>query len=226
MKRAAAELALGRVETGMLLGVGTGSTTRFFIEGLARRALEGLRVTAVPTSAESARMVAEAGIPVVEEIDRPIDLAVDGADEIDPDLNLVKGHGGALFREKLVAAAASRFIVIADESKLVPRLGQTYLPVEVLPFLWRRTAERLAELGGRWELRGGAERPYRTDNGNLVLDLTFEGGIADPRRTASHIKGTVGVLEHGLFLGLATACLVAGAEGVRELQNPSPGQGA
>src|ERR1700716_2103165 len=115
-KRAAAELALESVESGMLLGVGTGRTARFSIEGLSRRAASGLRVTAVSTSEETARMVAAAGIPVVDDIDRPIDLAVDGADEIDPALNLLKGHGGALFREKLVAVAARRFLVIVDES--------------------------------------------------------------------------------------------------------------
>jgi ribose 5-phosphate isomerase A len=220
-KRAAAELALESVESGMLLGVGTGSTARFFIEGLARRAASGLRVTAVPTSEETARMVAEAGIPVVEDIDRPIDLAVDGADEIDPALDLLKGHGGALFREKLVAVAARRFLVIVDESKLVQRLGQTYVPVEVLPFLWRQTAERLGALGASWVLRGGLDAPYRTDNGSLIVDLTFAGGVSDSERTAALIKGVTGVLEHGLFLGLAAACLVAGPHGVRVLERPT-----
>ena len=220
-KRAAAELALESVESGMLLGVGTGSTARFFIEGLSRRAASGLRVTAVATSEETARMVAAAGIPVVDDIDRPIDLAVDGADEIDPALNLLKGHGGALFREKLVAVAARRFLVIVDESKVVQRLGQTYVPVEVLPFLWRLTAERLAGLGASWELRGGLDAPFRTDNGSLVVDLTFPGGVGDSERTAALIKGVTGVLEHGLFLGLTTACLVAGPKGVRVLERPT-----
>ena len=217
-KRAAAELALESVESGMLLGVGTGSTARFFIEGLSRRAAGGLRVTAVATSEETARMVAAAGIPVVDDIDRPIDLAVDGADEIDPALNLLKGHGGALFREKLVALAARRFLVIADNSKLVPRLGQTYVPVEVLPFLWRRTGDRLLALADRLELRGGEREPFRTDNGNLILDLTFEGGLPDLERTAAQIKSISGVLEHGLFLGIASACLIAAPEGVRVLE--------
>jgi ribose 5-phosphate isomerase A len=163
-------------------------------------------------------MAQEAGIEVVEDIDRPVDLAIDGADEIDPSLNLVKGHGGALFREKLVALAARRFLVIADDSKLVARLGQSYVPVEVLPFLWRRTGERLLALGDRLELRGGEGTPYRTDNGNLILDLTFEGGLPDPERAAAEIKSISGVLEHGLFLGMASACLVAGPQGVRVLE--------
>jgi ribose 5-phosphate isomerase A len=218
LKQAAAERALEYVQSGMLLGLGTGTTARLFIQGLVQRAKQGLRVTAVCTSLESARMAQEAGIEVVEEIGRPVDLAIDGADEIDPSLNLVKGHGGALFREKLVALAARRFLVIADDSKLVSRLGQSYVPVEVLPFLWRRTGDRLLALGDRLELRGGEGKPYRTDNGNLILDLTFEGGLPDPERAAAEIKSISGVLEHGLFLGIASACLIAAPEGVRVLE--------
>jgi ribose 5-phosphate isomerase A len=218
LKLAAAERALEQVENGMLLGIGTGTTARLFIEGLVARAARGLRVTAVPTSQTSAEMARTAGIPVVEEIDRGIDLAVDGADEVDPDLNLLKGHGGALFREKLVAVCAARFLVIVDESKLVERLGQTYVPVEVLPFLWRQTAERVARLSTSWTLRGGQAAPYRTDNGNLILDLTFEGGVPDPEATGAALKAVTGVLEHGLFPGIAAACIVAGGDGVRELR--------
>jgi ribose 5-phosphate isomerase A len=217
LKRAAAEQALEQVESGMLLGVGTGSTVRFFIEGLAERAARGLQVTAVATSRDSSDLLSAAGIPVVEDVDHPLDLAVDGADEVDPALNLVKGHGGALFREKLVAVAAARFLVIVDESKLVDRLGRTYLPVEVLPFMWRQTAARLAPLCSSWVLRGGTDQPYRTDNGNFILDLSFHGGISDPEATASGLKSVTGVLEHGLFVGTATACLVARQDGVREL---------
>jgi ribose 5-phosphate isomerase A len=216
-KRAAAERALQLVESGMLLGVGTGSTARYFIEGLAIRAAEGLRVTAVPTSRASSEMLEAAGIPVVEDVDRELDLAIDGADEVDPAMNLVKGHGGALFREKLVAVSAARFVVIVDESKVVERLGQTFVPAEILPFMWRQTAGRVAPLCTSWVLRGGVDQPYRTDSGNLILDLTFEGGISDLEATASALKATTGVLEHGLFTGLATACLVAGPGGVREL---------
>jgi ribose 5-phosphate isomerase A len=218
LKEAAAERALQYVESGMLLGLGSGTTSRLFIEGLIRRAEQGLRVTAVCTSLESARMAREAGIEVVEDLDRAVDLAIDGADEIDPSLNLVKGHGGALFREKLVALAARRFLVIADDSKLVPRLGQTYVPVEVLPFLWRRTGDRLLALADRLELRGGEREPFRTDNGNLILDLTFHGGLPEPERTAAQVKSISGVLEHGLFIGIASACLVAAPEGVRVLE--------
>lgn len=219
LKLAAARRALDLVEPGMMLGIGTGTTARFFIGELGAAAV-GRQVTAVPTSAASAELARSLGIRVVEDPERPIDLAVDGADEIDPELRLVKGHGGALFREKLVASAARRFVVIADASKLVDRLGRGAVPVEVLPFLWRATAARLGALGATWTLRGGAERPYRTDNGNLVLDLTFPGGLDDPERTATAIKAVTGVLEHGLFLGLARAAIVGGPDGVRVLGGP------
>ncbi len=220
LKRAAAGRALSLVRPGMRLGLGTGSTSAFFIEGLGELVRGGLRVEAVATSEASAALARAAGIAVVDDLDGRLDLAVDGADEVDPDLRLVKGHGGALFREKVVALAADRFVVVADESKLVDRLGRTYVPVEVAPFLWRLTAGRLAELGGGWALRGGQAAPYRTDNGNLVVDLTFQAGLEDPERTAAAIKATTGVLEHGLFLGIATSAIVAGPDGVREISRP------
>jgi ribose 5-phosphate isomerase A len=219
LKLAAAQRALELVEPGMLLGIGTGTTARFFITELGARAV-GRHVRTVPTSRRSAELARSAGIAVVEEPERPIDLAVDGADEIDPLLRLVKGHGGALFREKLVAAAARRFVVVGDGSKLVERLGRGAVPVEVLPFLWRQTAARLAALGPTWTLRGGTEEPYRTDNGNLILDLAFEDGVADPEGTAAAMKAVTGVLEHGLFIGLASAAIVATDDGVRVLGTP------
>jgi ribose 5-phosphate isomerase A len=214
-KRAAARRALKLVAPGMLLGIGTGSTASYFIEGLGELAGGGMRVQAVPTSRASAELARAARVPLLEEPDRPIDLAVDGADEIDPELRLVKGHGGALFREKMVASSAERFLVIADGSKLVERLGRSFVPVEVAPFLWRHTATRLGALGASWALRGGAAHPYRTDNGNLIVDLTFPGGIEDPERVAREIKAITGVLDHGLFLGLATGAIVADDDGLR-----------
>jgi ribose 5-phosphate isomerase A len=212
LKRAAARRALELVAPGMVLGLGTGTTARYFVEGL-----RGLRVAGVATSFESAELARAAGVELLEDTDAPLDLAVDGADEVDPSLRLVKGHGGALFREKMVAMAARRFVVIADSSKLVERLGRTYVPVEVAPFLWRRTAVRLAELGVSLALRGGEAAPFRTDNGNLILDLTFPDGIADPARTAGALKAVTGVLEHGLFVGLAHGAIVAGEDGVEVL---------
>jgi ribose 5-phosphate isomerase A len=130
-------------------------------------------------------------------------------------LNLIKGRGGALFREKLVAEAARRFIVIVDESKLVKQLGAKELPVEVLPFLWRTTAERLIALGASLTVRGGEEAPYITDNGNLILNLLVEGGIKDAAALGKALKGTTGVVEHGLFVGLTDTLIVGGAEGPR-----------
>jgi len=220
LKRAAAEKALELVRDGMLVGLGSGSTVRYFTEGVGRLVADGMRVRGVPTSRATAALAAELGIPVVEDLVGAIDLAVDGADEVDPTLGLIKGRGGALFREKLVAAAAKRFVAVVDESKVVDRLGKGVLPVEVLPFLWRTTAERLARLCTGLKVRGGEEEPYVTDNGNLILDLSFEAGIEDAAELASALKGATGVVEHGLFLGMTDSCIVAGAEGPRVLGRP------
>src|SRR5438874_1343890 len=149
----------------MLVGLGSGSTARYFTEGLGRRVAEGLKVRGVPTSRATAELAAELGIPIVTELVGPIDLTVDGADEVDPALNLIKGRGGALSREKLVAAASKRFVVVVDESKLVKQLGAGVLPVEVLAFLWRSTAERRMMIGLGMVILGGEEVPYVTDNG-------------------------------------------------------------
>ncbi len=217
LKRAAAEKALELVRDGMLLGLGSGTTVRYFTEGVGRLVAGGIRVRGVPTSRETAELAAASGIPIVTELVGDIDLAVDGADEVDRDLNLIKGRGGALFREKIVAAASKRFVVVVDESKLVKQLGAGVLPVEVLPFLWRTTAERLAALGASLTVRGGVDSPYITDNGNLILDLTFEGGIADPKAIATSLKMTIGAVEHGLFVGMTDSCIVAGPDGPRML---------
>lgn len=218
LKRRAADRALELVRPGMVLGVGTGSTARYFIEGLGRLAREGMPVSALATSGETAALLRRAGVDQREDVREPLDMAVDGADEIDPRLRLIKGHGGALFRERMVAEAARRFVVIADESKLVARLGRTFVPVEVAPFLWRRTAERLgATAGARWALRGGEARPYLTDNGNLIVDLTFADGIQDPERTAAALKAVTGVLHHGIFLDVAAEAIIASRSGVKTL---------
>lgn len=216
-KAAVAARALELVEPGMLLGLGTGTTAALFVDGLGRRVAQGLRVSAVATSEATAARARAWGIELREQIERPLDLAVDGADEVDPALSLIKGRGGALFREKVVAAAARRFVVLCDESKLVRRLGVGVLPVEVLPFLWRETARRLELLGASCRLRGGEAAPYLTDNGNLILDLSLPAGIEDAERVAAAIRSVVGVVEHGLFIGLARACICAGASGLRVL---------
>lgn len=223
LKRAAAEKALELVRDGMLLGLGSGTTVRYFTEGVGRLVADGMKVRGVPTSRETAELAAAHGIPVVTELVGDIDLAVDGADEVDGDLNLIKGRGGALFREKIVAAASKRFVVVVDESKVVKQLGVGVLPVEVLPFLWRTTADRLIALGASLTVRGGEEAPFTTDNGNLILDLTFEGGIADPRNLATSLKVVTGVVEHGLFVGMTDTCIVAGADGPRMLGRSGSG---
>jgi ribose 5-phosphate isomerase A len=217
LKRAAAEKALELVQDGMLLGLGSGSTAKHFTEGVGRLVAGGMKLRCVPSSRATAELAAALGIQIVQELVGVIDLAVDGADEVDPALNLIKGRGGALFREKIVAAASKRFVVIVDESKLVKRLGVGVLPVEVSPFLWRTTAERLIALGSSLTVRGGEEAPYITDNGNLILDLMFEDGIPDVEELATKIKVTTGVVEHGLFVGMTDTCIVAGLTGPRML---------
>jgi ribose 5-phosphate isomerase A len=214
-KQAAAEKALELVSDGMLIGLGSGSTAAFFVEGLGRLVAEGMKVRAVPSSRSTAELAASLGIQIVTELLGQVDLTVDGADEVDPDLNLIKGRGGALFREKLVAAASKRFVVVVDESKLVKQLGVGVLPVEVLPFLWRTTAERIAALGVSLVVRGGEETPYVTDNGNLILDLTLEGGIKDPAAFGAELKKVTGVVEHGLFVDMTDTVIAAGPDGVR-----------
>jgi ribose 5-phosphate isomerase A len=199
----------------MLVGLGSGSTAQYFIEGLGQRVREGLKVRAVATSVESRRQALAAGITVVESTDRPIDLAVDGADQIDPERNCLKGRGGAMLREKIVARSGRSFVLIADESKLVKELSGP-VPVEVLAFLWESTARLIEETGGRPELRRGKEGPFLTDNGNPVLDVTFPS-LGKLDELARNLQAVPGVLGHGLFLGMASAAIVAGAGGIRVL---------
>jgi ribose 5-phosphate isomerase A len=213
-KRAAAERALDLLRPETIVGVGTGSTARYFIDGLGRRVAEGLKVQAVVTSEESRRLATAAGIPITDRIDGGLDLAVDGADEIDPAINCIKGRGGALLREKIVAHASRRFILVADEGKLVGRLGRGPLPVEILPFLWEATRRSIESLGGRPELRLAAGEPYRTDNGNLVLDTSF--GVIDAGLGMA-LRGIPGVIEHGLFFGMAKAAIIGSTAGIRVL---------
>ena len=213
-KRAAAERALELVRPGTIVGLGTGSTARYFIDALGRRVREGLKVQAVVTSVETRGLAEAAGIRVTDRIDGGLDLAVDGADEIDPAVNCIKGRGGALLREKIVAHASRRFILVADESKLVGRLGRGPLPVEILPFLWEATSRSIESLGGRPELRLAAGEPYRTDNDNLVLDTSF--GVVDAGLGLA-LRAIPGVIEHGLFFGMARAAIIGSTAGIRIL---------
>jgi ribose 5-phosphate isomerase A len=213
-KRAAAERALELIRPGIIVGLGTGSTARYFIEGLATKVRSGLNVQAVPTSVESRRQAEAGGIEVTERFHGWIDLAVDGADEIDPAVNCVKGHGGALLREKIVAHASRRFVLIADESKLVGRLGRGPVPIEVLPFLWEATGRSIESLGGQPQLRVVGGRPFESENGNLILDTTF--GAVDAGLSAA-VHAIPGVMEHGLFFGMARGAIIGSAAGVRIL---------
>lgn len=223
LKSAAAEAAVQEVEDGMVLGLGTGSTVARFLEALARRIRDGELpgVRGVPTSVHTATEAHSMAIPLTNLDDDPvIELAVDGADEVDMDLDLIKGLGGALLREKVVAQASERLIVIADETKLVDRLGsRSPVPVETLPFAMspiRRFAEGLgAEVTVREEEAG---TPYRTDNGNFILDCRFPDGIDDPEGLDRVLNSRAGVVETGLFLGLAATALVGTADGVRTLE--------
>ena len=216
-KVAAARAAVELVGDGMLVGLGSGTTAAAFVDLLAERVRSGLRITAVPTSRAIAAQAEAGGITIAHDIDRELDIAVDGADEIDARLNLVKGRGGALVREKLVAASSRRFVVIADATKLVDRLGAGPVPIEVVPFLWPQTARRLELLGLSPTLRGGEAAPFVSDNGNLILDCAVPGGIADPAAFGAGVRTVIGVVDHGVFAGMADRVLVADGEGVRSL---------
>jgi ribose 5-phosphate isomerase A len=210
-KQRAAERALALVEDGMRLGLGTGSTAARFVRLLGERVRGGLQVRGVATSEATARLARELGIPIDELDERELDLAVDGADEIDPQLRLIKGAGGALLREKMVAAAARRLVVIADSRKRVAVLGAAPLPVEVVRFGWAATGRHVAALGGVPELRRGVDgAPLVTDEGHYLFDCRF-GAIAQPAELAAALAAIPGVVEHGLFIGLARTALI-GAE--------------
>ncbi len=222
-KRRAAERALAFVTSGMRLGLGTGSTARHFVELLGERVRSGhLDVVGVPTSQATQRLAVEHGVPLTNLDDTPeLDLTVDGADEIDPELRLIKGGGGALLREKIVAGASARMLVVADDSKLVDRLGHFPLPVEVVPFGHRATAlairRALVDLGLDPVLHlrpGSADAPFRTDNANLIYDCDL-GAIHDPDALAAALSALPGVVDHGLFIGLCSGAVIAGPGGIR-----------
>lgn len=216
LKRAAAERAVELVESGMVLGLGTGSTAAFVVERLAERVAEGLAVVAVPTSEHTAELARRLGIQLATLGEHPrLDLAIDGADEVERStLDLIKGHGGALLREKIVAAASERFIVVVDDEKLVDRLGaRMAVPVEVVQFGWQAIAAALERLGAKAELRQTDGRAFVTDGGNFILDCRF-GAIDRPAETEKRINMTVGVVENGLFVGRSSAVVVASPGGI------------
>lgn len=220
-KEVAGRRAAEEARDGDVLGLGTGSTVHFTLVRLAERIREeGLSVRGVPTSLDTERKARELGIPLVglEEIER-IDLTIDGADEIDRELRMIKGGGGALLREKVVASISEREVIVVGRNKLVDRLGQSFLlPVEVVPFARPVVARALQRLGCEPALRlAGPGESYVTDNGCEILDCRFPGGIEDPEEVALEIAQIPGVVEHGLFLGLATAAVVAAEDGSVEI---------
>jgi len=226
-KRQAAAVAVEWVRPGMRLGLGTGSTARHFVELLAERVRSGLNVVGVPTSEVTRADAERLGVPLTTLDDTPaLDMTVDGADEIGPDLSLIKGGGGALLREKIVAAASARMVVIADESKWVPMLGRFPLPIEVMPFglaATKRAVEAAcaaAGCPGPAQVRQGKNgHAFVTDGGHWILDARLER-IANPAALAEGLSRIPGVVEHGLFIGMAQAAILAGPAGARVVERP------
>lgn len=221
-KRAAAEAAARIVEPSMIVGLGSGSTAALFVEALGRRVQhEGLRILGIPTSERAAEQARSLQIPLTTFAEHAqIDLTVDGADEVElGTLNLIKGHGGAALREKIVASSSKRMAVVADETKIVERLGALVsVPVEVVQFGWQTTARRLKQLGANPVLRmDSGDSRFLTDGGNYILDCHF-GAMNTPADLALRLDQTVGVVEHGLFLGLATQAFIGGRDGVKILR--------
>ncbi|KAH7571920.1 hypothetical protein ACOSP7_014819 [Xanthoceras sorbifolium] len=224
LKKLAADKAVDYVKSGMVLGLGTGSTAAFVVDKLGHLLKTGQLkdIIGIPTSKRTEEQAKSLNIPLTTLDDHPVlDLAIDGADEVDPDLNLVKGRGGALLREKMVEAASKSFVVVADETKLVTGLGGSKLamPVEVVQFCWKFNLVRLQdlfkELGCEAKLRvDAAGKPYVTDNFNYIVDLYFETPIRDGVSAGKEIGKLEGVVEHGLFLDMATAVIIAGKSGV------------
>jgi ribose 5-phosphate isomerase A len=221
-KKSAGETAAKLVENGMVVGLGTGSTAAFVVSALGHRlAEENLRIVGIPTSQRTAQQAQSLKIPLTTFAEHlEIDLTIDGADEVLPGpLYLIKGHGGALLREKIVAAASKRMVVVTDETKIVEQLGALVsVPVEVVPYGWQATQRKLQQLDGKPSLRLGADqKPYLTDGGHYILDCAF-GPMGDPKEIAHHLDHVVGVVEHGLFLKFASQVFVGGRDGVKVLE--------
>jgi|HubBroStandDraft_6_1064221.scaffolds.fasta_scaffold01412_15 ribose 5-phosphate isomerase A len=218
-KEAVARASLKFVQDGQVVGLGTGSTAAYFIQLLGEKVKDGLRIRAIPSSDRSRQQAASLGIPLTTLDECPeIDVTVDGADEVDPELRLIKGGGGALLREKIVASATQQFVIIVDDAKQVPVLGRFPLPVEVIKFARAVVSRKIQALGAQVSLRQGSDgKPYLTDENNYILDCYF-GQIPDADGLARRLSAMPGVVEHGLFIGMASVVLVAKGSEIVELR--------
>ncbi|MBI4472943.1 MAG: ribose-5-phosphate isomerase RpiA [Acidobacteria bacterium] len=218
LKRQAALAALDEIRSGMIVGLGSGSTAAHFIRELGSKVRGGLKVAGIPTSEESRRLAGQVGVPLTSFEESPlIDVTVDGADEVSPALDLIKGLGGALVREKIVAQASKRVVIIVDESKLVERLGsKSVIPVEVIPLAVPGVVLRLREIGGEARIREKDGRPFVSDNGNTILDWKH-AVIEPPADLEKQLKLMTGVVDSGIFAGVAQCVIVAGEKGIRKI---------
>ena len=212
----AAEIAVEEIQPGEIVGLGTGSTVRHVLLALGKKVRDGLNIVGIATSKQTEEISAEQGIPLSTLAECPrIDLTIDGADEIDANLNLIKGGGGALVREKIIAHASKRLIIVADESKLVPILGTTFsLPVEVLPFGWEVTQTAINRICNESTLRQSSEKPFVSDNGNFILDCHFEA-IRQPAQIELQLNNLPGVVENGLFVDRVEKVIIGTTSGVK-----------
>ena len=221
LKQQAAEAAVDWVDSGMIVGLGSGSTASFATVRIAQRIKSGelQGILAIPTSLVTEAAAIELGIPLTTLAEHPrVDITIDGADEVDPDLNVIKGGGGALLREKIVAQVTDRLVIVVDDSKLSPQLGtRFFVPVEVIPFSWESQAVFLEEQGAKVLRRMDGDQAYQTDQGNIILDCDF-GPIAGAAALAATLNARAGIVEHGLFIGMADDVVVAGVDGLRHLR--------
>jgi ribose 5-phosphate isomerase A len=218
LKAAAAESAAALVKDGMIVGLGSGTTAALAVKAIGRRVREGLNITGIPTSEDTTALARELGIPLTDlNGSTQIEMTIDGADEVDQrTLNLIKGHGGALLREKIVANVTKKLVIVVDESKIVDRLAAKFpVPVEVVQFGWQATERQLTDLGAKPKLRQGADgKPFISDGGHYILDCAFPPTV-DAQALAQELDHIVGLVEHGLFIGFAKEVHVASASGVR-----------
>ncbi|MDA1543811.1 MULTISPECIES: ribose 5-phosphate isomerase A [unclassified Bacillus cereus group] len=218
LKQLAGEYAANFVKDGMKVGLGTGSTVYWTIQKLGQRVKEGLSIQAVPTSKETEALAQQLNIPLISLNDvQSLDLTIDGADEIDSNLQLIKGGGGALLREKIVASSSKELLIIADESKLVTHLGTFPLPVEIIPFSWKQTERKIQSLGCQTTLRLKNNEIFITDNNNMIVDCIFPNHIATPSDLHKRLKMITGVVETGLFVNMTSKAIIGTKNGIKEL---------